>query len=29
MKMYIVGSVSSGKSILAKKISETLKITYQ
>lgn len=29
MKIYIVGSVSSGKSTLAKKLSKTLKIPYQ
>lgn len=29
MKIYIIGSVSSGKSTLAKKLSETLKIPYQ
>ncbi|WP_461612857.1 P-loop NTPase family protein [Clostridium sp. Marseille-QA1073] len=28
MKIYIVGSVSSGKSTLAKKLSETLEIPY-
>ncbi|WP_029451310.1 hypothetical protein [Clostridium algidicarnis] len=29
MKIYIVGSVSSGKSTLAKRLSKTLKIPYQ
>lgn len=29
MKIYIVGCVSSGKSTLAKKLSETLKISYK
>jgi len=29
MKMYIVGSVASGKSTLAKKLSEILSISYQ
>ncbi len=29
MKIYIVGSVSSGKSTLAKKLSETLRIPYR
>lgn len=29
MKIYIVGLVSSGKSTLAKKLSETLKIPYK
>lgn len=29
MKIYIVGSVASGKSTLAKKLYETLEISYQ
>ncbi|MGF7059689.1 adenylate kinase family enzyme [Brassicibacter mesophilus] len=29
MKIYIVGSVSSGKSTLAKKLSESLNIPYK